>query len=121
MVVPADGGEPADTASTSDERQQCKSEPPRKRRKLGSWLKASKQQQEQLNSAARTPEARVKEEVEQYNNNIVKPDPESNPLDWWKIQAPNYPILAKLAKKYLCICASSSASERLISTSTHRF
>ena len=68
MVVPADGGEPADTASTSDERQQCESEPPRKRRKLGSWLKASKQQQEQLNSAARTPEARVKEEVEQYSN-----------------------------------------------------
>ena len=118
MVVPADGGEPADTASTSDERQQCESEPPRKRRKLGSWLKASKQQQEQLNSAARTPEARVKEEVEQYSN-IVKPDPESNPLDWWKIQAPNYPILAKLAKKYLCICASSSASERLFSTSGH--
>ena len=81
-------------------------------RKLGSWLKASTQQQEQLNSAARTPEARVKEEVEQYSN-IVKPDPESNPLDWWKIQAPNYPVLAKLAKKYLCICASSSASERL--------
>lgn len=118
MVVPADGGEPADTASTSDERQQCESEPPRKRRKLGSWLKASKQQQEQLNSAARTPEARVKEEVEQYSN-IVKPDPELNPLDWWKIQAPNYPILAKLAKKYLCICASSSASERLFSTSGH--
>ena len=44
MVVPADGGEPADTASTSDEQQQCESEPPRKRRKLGSWLKASKQQ-----------------------------------------------------------------------------
>ena len=39
MVVPADGGEPADTASTSDEQQQCESEPPRKRRKLGSWLK----------------------------------------------------------------------------------
>ena len=36
MVVPADGGEPADTASTSDEQQQRESEPPRKRRKLGS-------------------------------------------------------------------------------------
>ena len=42
MVVPADSGEPADTASTSDERQQCESEPPHKRRKLDSWLKASK-------------------------------------------------------------------------------
>ena len=75
-------------------------------------MKASKQQQEQLNSAARTPEARVKEEVEHYSN-ILEPDLELNPLDWWKIQAPNYPILAKLAKKYLCICASSSASGRL--------
>ena len=118
MVVPADGGEPADTARTSDEQQQCESESPCKRRKLGSWLKASKQQQEQLNFAARTPKAIVKEEVEQYSS-IVKPDPESNPLDWWKIQAPNYPILAKLSKKYLCICASSSASERLFSTSWH--
>ena len=64
MVAPVDGGEPADTASTSGERQQCKSEPPHKRRKLGSWLKASKQQKGQLNSAARTPEARVKEGVD---------------------------------------------------------
>ena len=71
--------------------------------------------QEQLKSAAKTPKARVREEVEHYSN-IVRPDPESNPLDWWKIQAPNYPILAKLAKMYLCICASSSASERLFST-----
>ena len=74
--------------------------------------------QEQLKSAAKTPKARVREEVEHYSN-IVRPDPESNPLDWWKIQAPNYPILAKLAKKNLCIRASSSASERLFSTSGH--
>ena len=50
MVVSADSGEPADTASTSDEQQQCENESPRKRRKFE--LKASKQQQEQLNSAA---------------------------------------------------------------------
>ena len=38
-------------------------------------------------------------------------DSESNPLDWWSVEHRNYPILAQLAKKYLCTCASSAASE----------
>ena len=43
-------------------------------------------------------------------------DLEENPLVWWKSQQSNFPVLAKLAKKYLCICASSLASERLFSS-----
>lgn len=43
-------------------------------------------------------------------------DFEEDPLLWWKGQSLNYPILQKVAQKYLCVCATSSASERLFST-----
>lgn len=38
-----------------------------------------------------------------------------NPLEWWKARAAIYPHLAKLAKQYLCIVATSVPSERIFS------
>ena len=38
-------------------------------------------------------------------------------MNWWKSHNLEYPLLARLAKKYLCACATSSPSERLFSTS----
>ena len=103
----------ANMLTISVEQEQGNGEPPSKRRELGSWLKSLKQQQYNSNSAAKSPEVSVKEEIEQYSK-IGKPDPEKvNPLHWWKLHYGSYPVLAKLAKKYLCICVSSSASERL--------
>ena len=46
-------------------------------------------------------------------------DFEEDPLLWWKTQPFNYPILGKVARKYLCVCATSSASERLFSTASN--
>ena len=63
-------------------------------------------------------EAKIRKEVEDYLL-ATKPDPESNPLDWCKFHAELYPTLAQLAKKYLCIPAASSASERVFSSSGH--
>ncbi len=42
---------------------------------------------------------------------------ELDPLTWWKTNETILPALAKFAKKYLCIAASSCASERVFSTS----
>lgn len=41
-------------------------------------------------------------------------DSESNPLTWWKVHE-NSPVIGSLAKKYLCIPATSTASERVLS------
>ena len=39
-----------------------------------------------------------------------------DPLSWWKAQPLNYPSLGKVSQKYLYICATSSALEKLFST-----
>jgi len=39
-----------------------------------------------------------------------------DPLLWWKEHASSYPLLSCLAKKLLCIPASSAPSERIFST-----
>ena len=37
-------------------------------------------------------------------------------LDWWKINAPRYPIMAKIAKRFLAMSATSVSSESTFST-----
>ena len=42
-------------------------------------------------------------------------DPDADPLSWWKREQQSFPILAQLARKYLCVCGTSVPSERLFS------
>ena len=42
----------------------------------------------------------------------------NDPLSWWKLHEDKYPNLAKLAKKYLAIPATSTPVERLFSTAS---
>ena len=41
---------------------------------------------------------------------------EECPLSWWKKESIHLPLLSSLARKFLCICATSVASERTFST-----
>lgn len=40
---------------------------------------------------------------------------DDDPLEWWSVNEKNYPNLAMLARRYLCIPATSAASERIFS------
>ena len=82
---------------------------PTKKSSLGSLFKdAAKETQPVL-----PPEQQVKAEVAAF----PKLDPEEDPLQCWKVQSPRFPALCKLAQLYLCVCATSSSSEHLFSTS----
>ena len=61
---------------------------------------------------------RVKQELDQYLSHPLL-DVEESALDWWKIEAVRYPTVAKLAQKYLCLCATSVASEHVFSCGGH--
>ena len=43
------------------------------------------------------------------------PDMSKDPLDWWRLRADQFPLLARVARKYLSIPAASAAAERLFS------
>ena len=63
-----------------------------------------------------SPTDQVKEEIECYLS-APNLDVEVNPLLWWKVEGVHYPMLSKLARKYLVICATSSPSEHVFSSS----
>ena len=54
------------------------------------------------------------EELESYFNES-QIDWDANPFEWWNMYKSKFPILSNLAKKYLCISAISTPSERLFS------
>ena len=53
----------------------------------------------------------------EINNYLDQPTVESdcNPLQWWKEHACVFPLLARMAKKYLCVPGTSVPSERIFS------
>ena len=62
-----------------------------------------------------TPIAVVSKEIQLYINE-PQPDLEMSPIEWWKLTSCRMPLLSQLARKYLCVCATSVASERTFST-----
>ena len=48
-----------------------------------------------------------------YRNKPLGTD--KNFLDWWKAKKEEYPTLARLARKYLCVPGTSTQAERVFS------
>jgi hypothetical protein len=57
----------------------------------------------------------VESELARYNSDPGSKDFNTCPLEWWEPRASSYPIIAKFARKYLAIPASSASVERLFS------
>ena len=55
-------------------------------------------------------------EMNRYLNQQDLPPANVDVLQWWRNHHREYPLLAKCARKYLCIQASSASSERVFST-----
>lgn len=79
---------------------------------LGSFFKKASTQP---GPAALSDRDAIEVEIKSYLQS-VEVDAEANPLEWWRLHQTNFPRLANLAKKYLCIPATSAPSERAFST-----
>ncbi|KAK3919557.1 E3 SUMO-protein ligase ZBED1 [Frankliniella fusca] len=65
--------------------------------------------------SAATPELLFVQELARYENS-PKVDMDLDIRMWWKERVDSYPRLAPMARKYLCVPATSTCSERLFST-----
>lgn len=85
----------------------------KKKKSLGSFFKIKSRTCQAVPQSARES---IEMELNSYLQ-TVEVDGETNPLEWWRQHEANFPRVASLAKKYLCIPATSSPSERAFSTS----
>ena len=83
------------------------------KRSLGSFFKRQAVAPAAAASTVRLEDA-IAAELNSYLT-LPKLDEEEDPLAFWKERRVNFPMLSKLARKYLCIPATSSPSERLFS------
>ena len=84
--------------------------PPAKKRTLGDVLKSPT-----ITPVLIVPK-RVRAETELTRYLQEDPiDTNDDPLVWWRENHARFPLLSKIARKYMCICATSTASERVFS------
>lgn len=97
------------------EREEQRTEAGAKRKKtLASFSKTTALAPQPVNQSE---EDKVKAELTAY---LMSPgvDSDTDPLHWWQANEAIFPRLSKLAKKYLCIPATSAPSERVFSAGT---
>ncbi len=90
--------------------------PAKRKKKLGTIFKEQEEADHEPSLASLSPEHKCKNEIEKYLG-IPILDFEDDPLLWWNGSFQSFPILSAQARKYLCICATSSPSERVFSCS----
>ncbi|KAL4006664.1 vitamin D 25-hydroxylase [Sarotherodon galilaeus] len=116
-MVGATAPESAQTAAASSSPPAAEDDPelPRptkKKKSLGSYFKKAGQS----TTHSHPSRASVELELSMYLQ-TPGPDSETDPLERWKQHETNFPLVARLARKYLCIPATSSSSERAFSAS----
>lgn len=108
-----------DDINQSCQTSERQNDPPAKKRKLSRLLEESRPKEAMSlgnENSSLSPKEKISRELERYLQ-TPQLDTDDNPLHWWRGNQQVFPILAVMSKKYLCICASSSASERSFSTS----
>ena len=58
----------------------------------------------------------IDDEMQRYLKEVEINFCKDDPLTWWKCHETSFPIISKLARKYLAIPASTALSERVFST-----
>ncbi|KAL2081911.1 hypothetical protein ACEWY4_021729 [Coilia grayii] len=66
--------------------------------------------------SAFSPRESIQNELSSYFQSVCL-DSKADPLQWWREHEVAYPALSSLARKYLCVPATSSPSERIFSCS----
>lgn len=96
------------TRIVANDAEDVPQEPPRKRSKLFSFMDSRVQAVTPVNNSS------VEIEIQDYLSQPCLPE-ECDPLEYWKVQESVFPTLAKLARHYLGITATSAPVERLFS------
>ncbi|CAB4028340.1 zinc finger BED domain-containing 1-like, partial [Paramuricea clavata] len=78
-------------------------------------LTSLKKSEKTSSSPAASPRSRLSKEIDRYISAFPVIDGDDDPLQWWKLNAKELPLLCQLSRRYLAIQASSSPSERLFS------
>lgn len=91
--------------------------PPEEKRKksLSSFFKKQFAGSMGCSTVTLTPEESIRMELRAYLH-TTEVDSDADPLQWWRCHKANFPRVAKLAQRYLCIPATSAPSERVFST-----
>ena len=119
---PESDQEELSAADEEDDREQPQEEPPPAKRRAPSALaellgNSYGNIMPEPASPEKSPFDTAEEEVKKYREAAALTlDEKKKPLDWWKEHGREYPILAKLAMRYLCVPGTSVPSERVFST-----
>jgi hypothetical protein len=76
--------------------------------------KTKKMKQFTVLANLKKPQTPISDEIEEYLK-LEEIDLEENCSTWWYEKREKFPVLSRLAKKYLAVYACSTASERLFS------
>ena len=93
-------------------RTQVVEPPSKKRRLLGAHLSSSSSEDE---ASGNNSKQDILDEISKYRKE-PKISKAGNPLHFWKKNEKRFPHLAKLARKYLCVMATSRTAERVFSS-----